>query len=693
MAIGARILSNNLSGQTANVTFLPTTGGTIDLGTQTIPFNNITSYPYGVYQIYVPLYDYTYELTINPPATNLTSFVFISKLTTNNNNGEAVLNFNDLTAVVYDLNVDRTGWYISDIFPITNKGYGLHFNNENTCDLQWFIFTDAAGNILESFQTNCDCDYDYGLLAGKWTYFADYFNGILKYFNGAEVYTLTADTTYQYVYIVDGWDGVTSTDNVIIGIDNYTANTVNYYTTSGTVLTQIGQTYDYANESVGVNTYFDGTFIQFLKYNYSLNVYDLLEVYDASTGNLLQSVDLTTFGNLTNYNNYRYGNNKFLTVLWNSSDSSVDYAIIQYNGNTDVLNTMTHNRLNYPDISVDTNANLYPNPGGSDAFSIVLYNQPTSNSVGPVVDYCDIIYMLSGDTTIQTYEFQNSGVADKTINTYMALNDSLFFACDNGDGELSILSITSSGITYNSTNLLMSNSPYISTMATCGNKFVGSFFDETSTYTSMSLIHILEDGTLGEVVNGIGLTSSYSRQESYAGDVYLFRNYSGDSYVINNTSSSFQTGIFSGTNYNWTYYPTYIFRPNFKVPGLMLIADYTSKEYRILSSSGITSLQTMPGNTDFDFRLGDSKFLFTFVDDISGLTNYYLYDLDINLINSATTEFSSYDSNQSCGDNFVGIINENNKYYINLISDTTIESVELTDYDSYYTFNDYVWWD
>ena len=40
MIQGIRITSANLSGTTASVTFLPSTGGTINLGTQTIPFNN-----------------------------------------------------------------------------------------------------------------------------------------------------------------------------------------------------------------------------------------------------------------------------------------------------------------------------------------------------------------------------------------------------------------------------------------------------------------------------------------------------------------------------------------------------------------------------------------------------------------------------------------------------------------------------
>jgi hypothetical protein len=67
MIQGIRITSNNLSGLTANVTFLPTTGGTISLSGQTIPFNNITDYPYGTYELDVVGLDRTYEIIVPAP--------------------------------------------------------------------------------------------------------------------------------------------------------------------------------------------------------------------------------------------------------------------------------------------------------------------------------------------------------------------------------------------------------------------------------------------------------------------------------------------------------------------------------------------------------------------------------------------------------------------------------------------------
>ena len=75
MAIGIRIFSDNLSGLTTNVTFLPQSGGTISLGTQVFPFNYISEYVYGTYNCYVPTYGYTYSLDVLGPTPTPTTTV------------------------------------------------------------------------------------------------------------------------------------------------------------------------------------------------------------------------------------------------------------------------------------------------------------------------------------------------------------------------------------------------------------------------------------------------------------------------------------------------------------------------------------------------------------------------------------------------------------------------------------------
>ena len=111
MAVGARITSENLSGKTATVTFTPytgqTSGTTVNLGSKTIPFNNINTHPYGDYNLYFAEYDYTYTLNIPEPVTDSQLYVYVSKMVNDNNYGAATLNFNDFTATLIDLNVDN----------------------------------------------------------------------------------------------------------------------------------------------------------------------------------------------------------------------------------------------------------------------------------------------------------------------------------------------------------------------------------------------------------------------------------------------------------------------------------------------------------------------------------------------------------------------------------------------------------
>jgi len=145
MAIGARITSSNLSGKTATVTFVPYTGSTsgtsVNIGEVTIPFNNITSHPYGVYSIYLPEYDYTYTLTIDEPVTDQETFVFVSKRVDSDNYGIITMNFTDFNAEIIDFGVDSTVYYINNIYPLTNSGYMYEFQGRDDSDYRYVVFT------------------------------------------------------------------------------------------------------------------------------------------------------------------------------------------------------------------------------------------------------------------------------------------------------------------------------------------------------------------------------------------------------------------------------------------------------------------------------------------------------------------------------------------------------------------------
>lgn len=693
MAIGVRILSNNLSGETVGVTFSPFTGGTIDLGEQTIPFNNLTSYPYGTYEVYVPSYDYTYEVVINQGTSGQT-FTFVSKLTGNNNHGAATLDFTDLTAQIINLDVDYTGWYIDDLYPITDYGYGYFFQNDNTCDLQWVIFADALGNIMESYQTNSDCEHDYDYLSGKWLYFNDPINGILKYFNGKDVYTLTADTSTEYIDVNNSWDGVMSNDNFTITIDNMISGTSVNYIVNGSELIPFSEFDSVANTN-NILTYFSGSWIGETMYSIGDDSYETLKFYDGTDGTLLQTLYLTG-DTYVNFDVSPYGDNKIVGYFYNSADSNVDYLIFQYDGNTDTLITTTHVAANYEYRDIFTNTNLFSNPGGSEAFVIKLSTNVSNNNLGEVVSYCDLIYMLSGDTDFTTYVFQDSGNGDKIISYFLTPSNIINGICDNGDGNASSLVINSSGVTITSSGIL-TNANGNCDEYSVGNGMVNLFFTD-DTNTGCTITYINEEGVVSDTISGITFSQPYGYDVGSAGRVFQFSNHLGSDYYINEMSDLFQTGntlVNSGTTSY--HYVQSKFRSDFLYPSIMLAVDSNTKEYNILSSTGYTEHFDLYGYGEFgygefDIVVGDDKFMYTFYD-LSGNTNINLYDFNGNRLNNLVTEHTTYDSTLACGNSFVQTINENGNYYIYLVSETEISPSILTSNDNYYTFNDYIWWD
>ena len=64
MPVTVKIGSNNYSGQTAVITYYPDTGGTVNVGSQTIPYNYSTDYFYGTYNLNFTAFSYSCEFQI-----------------------------------------------------------------------------------------------------------------------------------------------------------------------------------------------------------------------------------------------------------------------------------------------------------------------------------------------------------------------------------------------------------------------------------------------------------------------------------------------------------------------------------------------------------------------------------------------------------------------------------------------------
>ena len=84
MPATVKIGSNNYSGQIANITFYPETGGTINIGQQIVPYDYVTDYFYGTYELSFISDQYTCNFTIsstqpipvyNPPTPKPINYV------------------------------------------------------------------------------------------------------------------------------------------------------------------------------------------------------------------------------------------------------------------------------------------------------------------------------------------------------------------------------------------------------------------------------------------------------------------------------------------------------------------------------------------------------------------------------------------------------------------------------------------
>ena len=130
------ILTTNYSGQTADITFSPCSGGTINLGSQILPYNYVTDYYYGDYSLYFSAYNSTCTFSIpcpSPtPTTTVTPTVTPTPTITPTPTLPFTLKVQSQLAGVTINSLDQVGdlftyTITSGSFPITNNSvYGTH---------------------------------------------------------------------------------------------------------------------------------------------------------------------------------------------------------------------------------------------------------------------------------------------------------------------------------------------------------------------------------------------------------------------------------------------------------------------------------------------------------------------------------------------------------------------------------------
>jgi hypothetical protein len=690
MAIGARILSNNLSGKTATVTFTPVTGSTSgttqDLGEKTIPFNNITTHPYGYYNINVTDYDYTYELNIPEPLTQL--FVHVDRMTNSDNFGAATLNFNDFTAEVIDLGIDSDYWNNRDVYPLTESGFGYHFSGRDNSDERLVIFTDASNTIVGQYSGTTN-SYDFNSLEGKWVTFEDSDNGILKYFNGIDLHTYTWNPNTHYIDIENDFDSVMGDGSFIIreyeeGQWDCNGAGVSYIMKPDGTVIPFKTWDDCIDVEHKITPFVD--FIVVETRNQDTDEYTNLQIFNTD-GDILETISLT--GNTYTSQDLNFlGTDRMCAVYYNSDDNTVDYKIIHYNGTTETLTETTHVRGdNYDSFNLNGNTSYWPSETVDGSVVISFFNEVDYGGFGPLCNYFDYVYMLNNQTGFTTYSVTNN--ADRVVSTNGNIGNTYKTFCETTGHTFGLLTITTSGVTiadFNEPVSGLTDTNYYS----MGDRLFVSY--TTNNGIDMFFYLIGNDGTILDNLDPI-LSSNYNHNINTQGDVlYLTYNDSSNTdhaYYVYSGS----TGFTSTTYYDNADTPNDYFTSTFLVPSNMVLWSEGGGECRVLTNSGISSEFSIPECYNYSLSVGKDKFMLVYNETDGGVVKINLYDFTGTLLNTHTTQYTTWDGIESAKDRFVVIFQGEGTKVFFLVSDETITSVTLDDYDGEQMINDYIWWD
>jgi hypothetical protein len=200
------------------------------------------------------------------------------------------------------------------------------------------------------------------------------------------------------------------------------------------------------------------------------------------------------------------------------------------------------------------------------------------------------------------------------------------------------------------------------------------------------------DGTILDSLDPT-LISNYTFNINTVGDV-LYLRYT-DSSDTNHAYYAYSgsTGFTSTTHYNNNNTPNDYFTSTFLDPSNMVLWSEGGGSCRVLTNSGISSEITIPEYYYNSLSVGKDKFMMVYNESDGGVYTINLYNFTGTLLNSYTTQYNSWDDIESAKDRFVVIFQGQGTKEFFLVSDETITSVTMDDYDGEQMINDYIWWD
>jgi hypothetical protein len=683
MAIGVRITSENLIGQTVNVVFQPMTGGTpIDLGIKTIPFNYYSELPYGEYILSSITYDYVYTLNVQQPYGQNQNYMQLGNVSGETTFSLGILNFNDFTAEVIDLDIDTTYWSSNDWYPLSESGSALSFYNY-TDNARLTLFLDENGNIVDQFSA-ITIDSQTDVLDGRIVYFQDPDAGLLYWFNGQSVYQYTYDPLIESLDIQWDWDSTCLDGSFFFIINNSDNNTGYSYKVNYNGSTQLIDSWDSTVEQRYYGTYYSSNYFYELSYLISDGTLSSLKIYDTS---LTETANLSITPNTyESWDLVWYGDQSFNIIMWSNADSNIDYLIYNYNGVTDYVSTTTHTRgTNYTGITIQYETNFFPDEVNSGGIFIFLYNGTGTyyTAGGYEVSYLDIIYKLENQTELTTYTFQDSGSNDKTFEMYSWGNKTFYTFCSTGDTNSVVFSITEDGVNLTSTNV-----SYDDINATNTNWF-GDYFN----YSYNTEGNTVSNNMLflnGEVIDTLEFSTpeGFNIWTSY--ETFYLTNYTNGYYVNNQVTGYTQIEVYQDVNTSNGYYTQEYYYSNSNI----ILYNSQNSTARVLTKDSLSNQFSLPEDSgERDLSIGRNNFLYVYLTNSDNL-RVNLYNFNGALLNSIIVEDDYWSDIYSVKDRYVIKNSIDGQYLLTMISDDDVKQITIdNEYTSWDMINDYIWWE
>lgn len=695
MPIGVIISSSNLSGLTANVTFYPFSGGSVNVGTVTIPFNYLSTNPYGTYSIYVPSYNYTYTLIVNEPSpSNTQSFTWLSTPPLNNIWVRAILNYNDLTAeIIQFTNLPTSEWNCGNLHPITEKGYGYYFYKISNNDNRYVVFTDSFGNIVGEY-SGITSSYDEEYLDGHYSAFIDYDNGVIAYSDGQnynEFYWNSGDISFQ------------AFENTYSSISNFT-------TKNGSMVIRL-----YDNSNNEILWYLlrptsselleslpdDGSYSYYYINNYCSFIQKISKTGDTFTDiTILEDVSGTTIDitilSADTYDSsyvYFYGYNKIGNVLYNDSDSDIEWFIHTFDRNTNsaVLDTHLRGSDYLYFSSPSTSPNEYNDVTPGDNFYCLFYNTNFNfiYKLGYEVSYLEIMSLFSGNSSFTTTIYQDSGIYDKYFYFNFSCGNDLITLCSTGDSYTTIYTLTNTGVNFIPTQYYDDFSNL--NIFRFGDRVV--FINRDGEVSNDANLYLIGGNELLDTLYLIPANGSFDYITQWG--LFMYYDNEQNNYYVNETVDNFVeidtfTDSYSSSRVYWGlgYQIRTIATVN-NNNGQVVLLNYSMKQ-------GPFTLPINGGTCDgYNLEIGRDKLLYVYKQPTwSGNYTINLYDFDFNLVFSEDTNYTNTWEVTAAKDRYYLIYQnpDNNNYTLTLISNSLTQSVDISDYNSNRTINDFTYW-